>query len=63
MVISAIIVLLTSFNDVKFAGYAKGTLAPCLKIVVVILCFAILILAALIGVVFKTSAQDTKFLT
>lgn len=62
MVISAIIVLLTSFNDVKFAGYAKGTLAPCLKIVV-ILCFAILILAALIGVVFKTSAQDTKFLT
>ena len=52
MVISVIIVLLTLINDVKSSGYASGVLAPCLKNVLA-LCFAILILAALIGAALK----------
>ncbi len=52
MGISAILVILTGFNDVRLAGYAWGALAFCLQIVLS-LCFVVLIFIALIGFVLK----------
>lgn len=52
MGILAILVILTGLNDVRLAGYAWGALAFCLQIVLS-LCFVILILVALVGLVLR----------